>query len=48
MQLIADEVAPAVGSKALVVLGSHGGRLHVLGHRVMSTRMWWSGSTGWR
>ncbi|WP_329551364.1 SpoIIE family protein phosphatase [Streptomyces sp. NBC_00696] len=33
VQLIADEVAPAVGSKALVVLGSHGGRLHVLGHR---------------
>ncbi|MER7929313.1 SpoIIE family protein phosphatase [Streptomyces sp. NPDC096057] len=33
VQLIADEVAPAVGSKALVVLGSQGGRLHVLGHR---------------
>ncbi len=33
VQLIADEVAPAVGSQALVVLGSGGGRLHVLGHR---------------
>ncbi|MFJ9242150.1 SpoIIE family protein phosphatase [Streptomyces sp. NPDC101776] len=33
VQLIADEVAPAVGSQALVVLGSRGGRLHVLGHR---------------
>ncbi|MEV6538967.1 SpoIIE family protein phosphatase [Streptomyces sp. NPDC051665] len=33
VQLIADEVAPAVGSQALVVLGSQGGRLHVLGHR---------------
>ncbi|MGW3354580.1 SpoIIE family protein phosphatase [Streptomyces bungoensis] len=33
VQLVADEVAPAVGSQALVVLGSQGGRLHVLGHR---------------
>ncbi|MEV8539763.1 SpoIIE family protein phosphatase [Streptomyces sp. NPDC051572] len=33
VQLIADEIAPAVGSQALVVLGSQGGRLHVLGHR---------------
>ncbi|MFD7714162.1 SpoIIE family protein phosphatase [Streptomyces sp. NPDC059785] len=33
VQLIADEIAPAVGSQALVVLGSRGGRLHVLGHR---------------
>lgn len=33
VQLVADEVAPAVGSQALVVLGSRAGRLHVLGHR---------------
>ncbi|MFE3412091.1 SpoIIE family protein phosphatase [Streptomyces mirabilis] len=33
VQLVADEIAPAVGSKALVVLGSRSGRLHVLGHR---------------
>lgn len=33
LQLVADEVAPAVGSQALVILGSRGGRLHVLGHR---------------
>ncbi len=33
VQLVADEIAPAVGSQALVVLGSRGGRLHVLGHR---------------
>ncbi|MER6352527.1 SpoIIE family protein phosphatase [Streptomyces sp. NPDC001634] len=33
VQLVADEIAPAVGSTALVILGSHGGRLHVLGHR---------------
>ncbi|MFC3572219.1 SpoIIE family protein phosphatase [Streptomyces yaanensis] len=33
VQLVADEIAPAVGSRALVILGSHGGRLHVLGHR---------------
>ncbi|MEU2423366.1 SpoIIE family protein phosphatase [Streptomyces sp. NPDC007851] len=33
VQLVADEVVPAVGSQALVILGSRGGRLHVLGHR---------------
>ncbi|WST73651.1 SpoIIE family protein phosphatase [Streptomyces sp. NBC_01136] len=33
VQLVADEIAPAVGSKALVILGSQAGRLHVLGHR---------------
>ncbi len=33
VQLVADEIAPAVGSQALVILGSQGGRLHVLGHR---------------
>jgi GAF domain-containing protein len=33
VQLVADEIAPAVGSQGLVVLGSRGGRLHVLGHR---------------
>lgn len=33
VQLIADEIAPAVGSQALVVLGTRAGRLHVLGHR---------------
>ncbi|MFI5675250.1 SpoIIE family protein phosphatase [Streptomyces cellulosae] len=33
VQLVADEVAPAVGSHALVLLGSRAGRLHVLGHR---------------
>ncbi|MFF8941990.1 SpoIIE family protein phosphatase [Streptomyces sp. NPDC014864] len=33
VQLVADEIAPAVGSQALVVLGSQSGRLHVLGHR---------------
>ncbi|MEU1042125.1 SpoIIE family protein phosphatase [Streptomyces sp. NPDC005551] len=32
VQLVAEEIAPAVGSKALAVLGTHGGRLHVLGH----------------
>ncbi|MBC2906722.1 SpoIIE family protein phosphatase [Streptomyces cupreus] len=32
VQLVADEIAPAVGSRALVVLGSRAGRLHVLGH----------------
>ncbi|MDL2081802.1 SpoIIE family protein phosphatase [Streptomyces sp. GXMU-J15] len=32
VQLVADEIAPAVGSQALVVLGSRAGRLHVLGH----------------
>ncbi|MEV6112727.1 SpoIIE family protein phosphatase [Streptomyces sp. NPDC052109] len=33
VQLVWDEVAPAVGSRAMVILGSQGGRLHVLGHR---------------
>ncbi|MEV6290923.1 SpoIIE family protein phosphatase [Streptomyces sp. NPDC051896] len=33
VQLVWDEVAPAVGSQAMVILGSRGGRLHVLGHR---------------
>lgn len=33
VQLVADEIAPAVGSKALVVLGSRAGRMDVLGHR---------------
>lgn len=32
VQLVADEIAPAVGSQALVMLGSRAGRLHVLGH----------------
>ncbi|MFE5812525.1 SpoIIE family protein phosphatase [Streptomyces sp. NPDC056479] len=33
VQLVADEIVPAVGSQALVVLGSRSGRLHLLGHR---------------
>ncbi|MFF9410154.1 SpoIIE family protein phosphatase [Streptomyces anandii] len=33
VRLLADEVVPAVGSQALVILGSESGRLHVLGHR---------------
>ncbi|MFF3483269.1 SpoIIE family protein phosphatase [Streptomyces sp. NPDC002701] len=33
VQLVADEIAPAVGSQGLVMLGSGAGRLHVLGHR---------------
>lgn len=33
IQLVADQVVPAVGGDALVVLGTRGGRLHVLGHR---------------
>ncbi|MEU6478730.1 SpoIIE family protein phosphatase [Streptomyces sp. NPDC047017] len=33
VQLVADEVVPAVGSQALMILGSQAGRLHVLGHR---------------
>ncbi len=33
VQLVWDEVAPAVDSRALALLGSQGGRLHVLGHR---------------
>ncbi|MGX1542945.1 SpoIIE family protein phosphatase [Streptomyces adustus] len=33
VQLVADELAPAVGSRALVLLGARAGRLRVLGHR---------------
>ncbi|MFF4545013.1 SpoIIE family protein phosphatase [Streptomyces sp. NPDC001435] len=33
VQLVADEIVPSVGSQAVVLLGSQGGRLHVLGHR---------------
>ncbi|WP_425264950.1 SpoIIE family protein phosphatase [Streptomyces yokosukanensis] len=33
VQLVWDEVAAAVGSRALAILGTQGGRLHVLGHR---------------
>ncbi|MGN9821140.1 SpoIIE family protein phosphatase [Streptomyces sp. SD11] len=33
VQLVADEIAPAVGSQGLVMLGSEAGRLHVLGQR---------------
>lgn len=33
VQLVADELAPVVGSTALVVLGTRAGRLRVLGHR---------------
>ncbi|MFI9155371.1 SpoIIE family protein phosphatase [Streptomyces sp. NPDC053367] len=33
VQLVADEIAPAVGAQAVVVLASRAGRLHVLGHR---------------
>ncbi|MFY7626674.1 SpoIIE family protein phosphatase [Streptomyces sp. NY05-11A] len=32
VQLVADEIAPAVGSQALTLLGARAGRLHVLGH----------------
>ncbi|MDW4904999.1 SpoIIE family protein phosphatase [Streptomyces sp. ADMS] len=33
VQLVADEIMPAVGCQTLVMLGSRGGRMHVLGHR---------------
>ncbi|WP_424882371.1 SpoIIE family protein phosphatase [Streptomyces sp. SLBN-8D4] len=33
VQLVADEVVPAVGSQAVVMLASRAGRLRVLGHR---------------
>ncbi|MFF8446725.1 SpoIIE family protein phosphatase [Streptomyces leeuwenhoekii] len=33
VQLVADEIAPTLGSQALVLLGSRAGRMHVLGHR---------------
>ncbi|MER5428179.1 SpoIIE family protein phosphatase [Streptomyces sp. NPDC002588] len=32
VKLVADEIAPAVGSKALALLGARAGRLHVVGH----------------
>lgn len=33
VQLVADEIMPAVGCRTLVLLGSRAGRMHVLGHR---------------
>lgn len=33
VQLVAREVVPALGGRALVLLGSRAGRLHVLGHQ---------------
>ncbi|MEU0743343.1 SpoIIE family protein phosphatase [Streptomyces sp. NPDC006134] len=33
VQLVADEIAPTLGSQALVILGSRAGRMEVLGHR---------------
>ncbi|MFI1169729.1 SpoIIE family protein phosphatase [Streptomyces sp. NPDC020801] len=33
VRLVADEIVPAVGGQALMILGSQSGRLHVLGHR---------------
>ncbi|WP_373308813.1 SpoIIE family protein phosphatase [Streptomyces minutiscleroticus] len=33
IDLVADEIGPSVGARAAVVLGSQGGRMHVLGHR---------------
>ncbi|MER5910884.1 SpoIIE family protein phosphatase [Streptomyces sp. NPDC001982] len=33
VQLVADEVCPAVGSQALAILGARAGRMHMLGHR---------------
>jgi GAF domain-containing protein len=33
VDLVADEIVPAIGGQALVMYGSRGGRLHVLGHR---------------
>ncbi|MEV5881005.1 SpoIIE family protein phosphatase [Streptomyces sp. NPDC052101] len=33
VHLVWNEVAAAVGSQAMVILGAQGGRLHVLGHR---------------
>ncbi|MEV7289290.1 SpoIIE family protein phosphatase [Streptomyces sp. NPDC093252] len=33
VQLVADEVAPAVGGQGVALLTSRGGRMHVLGHR---------------
>ncbi|WP_055531651.1 SpoIIE family protein phosphatase [Streptomyces graminilatus] len=33
IRLAADEIMPAVGCQTLVMLGSEGGRMHVVGHR---------------
>ncbi|MDX3524672.1 SpoIIE family protein phosphatase [Streptomyces scabiei] len=33
VDLVADEIVPAIGGQALVMYGSRAGRLHVLGHR---------------
>ncbi|WP_105973165.1 PP2C family protein-serine/threonine phosphatase [Streptomyces geranii] len=33
VQLVADEIMPAVGCQTLVMLGSRGGRMRVVGHR---------------
>ncbi|MEH0425637.1 SpoIIE family protein phosphatase [Streptomyces stelliscabiei] len=33
VELVADEIVPAIGGQALVMYGSRAGRLHVLGHR---------------
>ncbi|MFI2510388.1 SpoIIE family protein phosphatase [Streptomyces sp. NPDC018972] len=33
VQLVADEIVPAVGSQGLVMLGSRAGRLRILGHQ---------------
>ncbi|MGW1719748.1 SpoIIE family protein phosphatase [Streptomyces sp. NPDC002156] len=33
VQLVADEIMPAVGCQTLVMLGSRGGRMQVVGHR---------------
>ncbi|MEV0981399.1 SpoIIE family protein phosphatase [Streptomyces sp. NPDC049915] len=33
VELVAQELGPAIGSRAVVLLGSRAGRLHVLGHR---------------
>ncbi|MEU2060473.1 SpoIIE family protein phosphatase [Streptomyces sp. NPDC013455] len=38
VQLVWEEVAPAVGSQALVMLRAQAGRLHVLGHRGYADR----------
>lgn len=33
VELVANEIVPAIGAQALLMLGSRAGRLHVLGHR---------------
>ncbi|MEU6539202.1 SpoIIE family protein phosphatase [Streptomyces sp. NPDC047000] len=33
VQLVADEIVPAVGGRAIAVLAARAGRMHVLGHR---------------